>query len=139
MIDYIRNRFWNLYADLKQYKENPNQDDKKKLLLVLDRPEVPLHNNSSENEIRDEVKKRKISAGTRSKNGRLSRNTFLGLKKTCKKLGVSFYEYLLARLSHDKKIPYLPDLISLKLSGETWLPPTLEEVTDKTLLFLYFS
>jgi hypothetical protein len=150
LIDYIRNRFWNLYADLKSYKQNPNCDDKKKLkarfdsifttntgyaqldkvleslhknkkelLLVLDRPDIPLHNNSSETEIRDEVKKRKISAGTRSPNGRLSRNTFLSLKKTCKKLGISFYKYLLARFSNETNIPYLPDLIYMKLSGET--------------------
>ena len=33
------------------------------LLLVLDRPEIPLHNNSSENDLRDYVKKRKIKLG----------------------------------------------------------------------------
>jgi hypothetical protein len=67
------------YSQLDKTLESLHKN-KKELLLVLDRPEVPLHNNSSETEIRDEVKKRKISAGTRSLNGRLSRNTFFNSK-----------------------------------------------------------
>jgi hypothetical protein len=81
------------------------------LLLVLDRPEIPLHNNVSENDIRDYVKKRRISAGTRSDLGRRCRDTFLSLKKTCRKLGVSFWEYLQDRLLRRGGIPPLPDLI----------------------------
>jgi phosphoglycolate phosphatase-like HAD superfamily hydrolase len=81
------------------------------LLLVLDRPEIPLHNNLSENDIRDYVKKRRISAGTRSDLGRRCRDTFLSLKKTCRKLGVSFWEYLQDRLLGRGVIPPLPDLI----------------------------
>lgn len=85
--------------------------NKTELLLVLERPEIPLHNNLSENDIRDYVKKRKISATTRSDAGRDSRDTFLSLKKTCQKLGVSFWRYLLDRLGHTNDIPLLPDLI----------------------------
>ena len=36
--------------------------NKDELLLVLDRPEIPLHTNGSENDIRCFVTKRKISA-----------------------------------------------------------------------------
>jgi hypothetical protein len=36
------------------------------LLCVLDRPEIALHNNSAESDIREYVKKRKISGSTRS-------------------------------------------------------------------------
>ena len=39
-------------------------NNKTELLLVLDRPDVPLHNNLSEGDIREYVKKRKISGGT---------------------------------------------------------------------------
>jgi hypothetical protein len=39
---------------------------KAELLRVLDRPEIPLHTNSSENDIRAHVIKRKISGGTQS-------------------------------------------------------------------------
>ncbi|MCP5415263.1 MAG: transposase [Chromatiaceae bacterium] len=81
------------------------------LLLVLDRPEIPLHNNLSENDIRQYVKKRKISAGTRSDAGRRSRDTFLSLKTTCRKLGQSFWQYLQDRIQNLGQIPSLGDLI----------------------------
>ena len=81
------------------------------LLLVLDRPDIPLHNNLSERDIREYVKKRKISGSTRSDNGRRCRDTFTSLKKTCRKLGVSFWGYLNDRVSNAGEIPPLPDLI----------------------------
>jgi hypothetical protein len=64
------------------------------LLRVLDRPEVPLHTNRSESHLRDYVKKRKISGGTRSELGRRARDAFASLKKTCRELGVNFWAYL---------------------------------------------
>ena len=81
------------------------------LLRVLERPELPLHNNRSENDLRDRVKKRKISAGTRSEAGRRCRDTFASLKKTCRKHGISFWEYLKDRVSGLNVIPPLADLI----------------------------
>ncbi len=81
------------------------------LLRVLDRPEIPLHNNLSERDIRDYVKKRKISGSTRSENGRRCRDTFAGLKKTCRKHGVSFRNYLLDRTSGAGKLPSMAELI----------------------------
>ena len=68
--------------------------NKRVLLLVLERPDLPLHNNLSEGDIREYVKRRKISGGTRSEEGRRSRDTFASLKKTCRKLGVSFWSFL---------------------------------------------
>jgi hypothetical protein len=85
--------------------------NRNELLLVLDRPEIPLHNNLSENDIREYVKRRKISGGTRSDLGRQCRDTFISLKKTCRKLGVSFWKYLLDRISKRNEIPLLPELI----------------------------
>ncbi|HEV7874732.1 MAG TPA: transposase, partial [Enterovirga sp.] len=64
------------------------------LLRVLERPEIPLHTNGSENDIRACVTKRKISGGTMSEAGRTARDVMLGLMKTCAKLGVSFFRYL---------------------------------------------
>ena len=87
------------------------QRNRQELLRVLDYPELPLHNNRSENDIRDMVKKRKISAGTRSEDGRRCRDTFLSLKKTCVKHGLSFWEYLYDRVSGQNTIPPLTDLI----------------------------
>ena len=51
---------------------------KTELLRVLDRPEIPLHTNASENDIRCHVTKRKISGGTWSDAGRDARDTLLG-------------------------------------------------------------
>ena len=73
--------------------------NKAELLVVLDRPEIPLHTNGSENDIRCHVTKRKISGGTRSDAGRDCRDAFLGLAKTCAKPGISFWDYLGARLN----------------------------------------
>jgi hypothetical protein len=85
--------------------------NKSELLLVLERPDIPIHNNGAENAIREYVKKRKISGGTRSDTGRRCRDTFTSLKKTCRKLGVSFWQYLKDRIENIGQIPDLPDLI----------------------------
>jgi len=85
--------------------------NKKELLLVLERPEIPLHNNLSENDIRDYVKKRKISATTRSDEGQAAKDTFLSLKKTCQKLKISFWDYLLDRFRLTNNIPPLAKVI----------------------------
>jgi hypothetical protein len=87
------------------------QSKQAELLRVLERPELPLHNNRSENDLRDMVKKRKISAGTRREAGRRCRDSFASLKKTCRKHGLSFWEYLKDRVSGLKVIPPLADLI----------------------------
>ena len=81
------------------------------LLRVLDRPEVPLHNNAAESDIRDYVKKRKISGSTRSADGRRCRDTFASLKKTCRKLGIGFWDYLRDRIRGLGQMPRLADLI----------------------------
>lgn len=72
--------------------------NKAELLMVLDRPETPLHTNGSENDIRCQVIRRKISAGTRSDRGRDCRDAFLSLAKTCAKLGIAVWDYLGCRL-----------------------------------------
>ena len=86
---------------------------KHELLRVLERPEIPLHTNGSENDIRACVTKRKISGGTMSTAGRTARDVMLGLMKTCSKLKVSFFRYLGDRLHVPGAItiPPLPDLV----------------------------
>ena len=84
---------------------------KHELLRVLERPEIPLHTNGSENDIRACVTKRKISGGTVSEHGRDARDILLGLMKTCMKLGVSFYTYLGDRLTEAGAVPSLADLV----------------------------
>jgi len=53
-----------LHLALKRLDRNKNG-----LLLVLERPDIPLHNNLSESDIREYVKRRKISGLTRSEAG----------------------------------------------------------------------
>lgn len=72
--------------------------NKAELLMVLDWPATPLHTNGSESDIRCYVTRRKLSAGTRSDVGRDCRDAFLGLAKTCAKLGIEVWEYLGSRL-----------------------------------------
>ena len=146
-IEDIKARFWDLYDDLKAYKENPDKEkkteietcfdnlfttktccitldlalkrihkNKPELLLVLERPDVPLHNNLSENDIREYVKRRKVSGSTRNDLGRRSRDTFTSLKKTCRKLGISFWKYLLDRVTSCHEIPLLSEIIRQRAS-----------------------
>ena len=72
--------------------------NKAELLMVLERPDIPLHTNGSENDIRRHVTRRKVSAGTRSDSGRDCRDASLGLAKTCDKLGAALWDYLGSRL-----------------------------------------
>jgi Transposase IS66 family len=87
--------------------------NKPELLMVLDRPEIPLHTNGSERDIRLHVTKRKVSGGTRSLDGRDCRDAFLGLIRTAAKLGIAFWDYLGDRLNVPGQpiVPYLPDLV----------------------------
>lgn len=94
--------------------------NKAELLLVLERPEIPLHNNTSETDIREYVKRRKVSGSTRSLSGRQCRDTFTSLKKTCRKLGISFWDYLKDRTEGLKTIPQLSFLMRQRAPASTY-------------------
>ena len=97
---------------------NQIRNHKIELLQVLDCPEFPLHNNAAETDIREYVTRRKISGGTRSELGRKARDTFVGLKKTCRKLGISFWNYLTSRLHGDEQVLSLSDVIRAKAAAK---------------------
>ena len=101
------------YPDL-QYELGKLHRAREELLLVLEYPWLPLHNNLSERQIREYVKRRKISGGTRSTLGQRCRDVFASLKKTCKLHGVSFSRYLKDRISGVGIIPRLSDLVREK-------------------------
>ena len=132
MRDALGKQFDDLVAQRTDYPSIDSvlkgmEADRAKLLLVLERPEVPLHNNLSEGHIRDYVKKRKISGSTRSELGRRARDTFASLKKTCRRLGVNFWAYLQDRVRDLGEIPRLADQIRRKAeeSGPRRAPATL--------------
>jgi hypothetical protein len=87
---------------------------KDSLLLVLQYPELPLHNNASELGVRQRVRKRDVSFGPRTEDGVKSWDTFETLAETAKKLKVSFYKYLVDRITGTNQIQPLADLISLR-------------------------
>ena len=73
-----------------------------------------IHANTSDNDLRACVTKRRISGGTMSADGRQARDVMLGLMKTCRKLGISFFAYLGDRLGLSgtgERIPSLPGLV----------------------------
>jgi hypothetical protein len=138
----VRQRIWELYQELKAYRQQPQASQqavltarfdawcaartgypsvdavltemaahRADLLRVLERPEVPLHNNVSESHLREYVTKRKVSGGTRSGAGRRCRDTFASLKKTCRCLGVNFWEYVQDRVRGVSQVPQLTELM----------------------------
>ena len=107
-----KTRYQLLNQTLKRIHQN-----KSELLLVLERPEIPLHTNGSERDIRDYVKKKKVSGGTRSALGRRCRDTFASLKKTCRKQGISFWHYLLDRLTGSGEVPPLSNLVTQRAAS----------------------
>jgi hypothetical protein len=97
---------------------------KASLLMVLDHPEIPLHNNPAELGARQRVRKRDVSFGPRTPDGAKAWDTFMTLTATAKKLGVSIYSYIHDRVSGACDLPALADLINQRASqqplGTSW-------------------
>lgn len=72
----------------------PQLRRKDELLKVLEHPDIPLHTNAWENDIRSFVTRRKISGGTISLGCRIARDVMLGQMKTRQNLGTFSYRYL---------------------------------------------
>jgi hypothetical protein len=73
-------------ANFQKYREE--------LLKSLDYPAVPLHNNGSEQSIREMVKRRDVSGSTKSIEGQKFRDGLASIKQTCRKLGLSLYSFV---------------------------------------------
>lgn len=97
---------------------------KQELLRVLQRPDTPLHNNSSETCARAAKIKLKISGGTRSEMGQKVRDTFLSLKQTCRKLGINFMSFLQDRVRGQYEIPRLAATIRERALAAVADPPS---------------
>ena len=122
MKDGLKKRFDEIFTQKTSYTSlnlllRRLHKNKSELLLVLERPEIPLHTNASEGDIRGHVLKQKISGGTRSDLGRKCRDTFSSLKKTCRKLGISFWSYLIDRISCSDQIPALHHIIEQRIAA----------------------
>ena len=84
---------------------------KDQLLMVLQHPEIPLHNNPAELAARQRVRKRDISFGPRTAEGLAAWDTFMTLTATAKKLNVSFFAYIYDRVAGLYTLPSLAEII----------------------------
>lgn len=102
------------------------REKKAGLLLVLQHPELPLHNNPAELAARRRVRKRDVSFGPHSRAGIAAWDTMMTLAATTQQLGVSFLAYLHDRFHQAERIPPLADLIRAKAAtlqlGASWAP-----------------
>jgi hypothetical protein len=100
---------------------------KEHLLAVLAHPEIPLHNNPAELGARRRVRKRDVSFGPRTDDGKRAWDTFMTLAATAQKLGVSFYAYIHDRVSQAYLMPDLDRLIQARAPelnlGTSWSTP----------------
>jgi hypothetical protein len=112
----ICGRFDSIFSTVTGYKTLDDRiamtrKKKDELLLVLNYPNIPLHNNTAEIAVREGVIKRKISYGTRSDLGKMAWENMLSIMDTCRKLGVGFYKYILDIFSNSYSMPRLSELI----------------------------
>ena len=128
--DRLTQAFETLFAETTGYDALDDRIAKTKakkdaLLMVLKHPEIPLHNNPAELEGRRRVRKRDVSFGPRTEEGKKAWDTFMSLAATAKKLKVSFYQYIHDRVTQTNTIPQLADLISQQAQqhqlGASWV------------------
>ena len=123
--------FWKLFTKKTGYEQ---LDERKRLtalkvdelLLVLEHPELPLHNNPAELAARTMVQRRNISYATQTQQGTKAWDIFMSLVATTRKLGISFFEYIRDRISQIGNIPSLGTIIRDKSDsnpfGWSWMP-----------------
>ncbi|WP_017318871.1 IS66 family transposase [Mastigocladopsis repens] len=125
----LKSKFWKLFDTKSGYEQ---LDERKRLtvakaselLLVLEHPELPLHNNPAELAARTMVQRRNVSYATQTTEGTQAWDTFMSLVATTRKLEISFFEYMRDRISQIRAIPSLAQVIREKSSliplGWSW-------------------
>lgn len=127
----LRSEFWKLFDTKSGYQQ---LDERKRLtllksselLIVLEHPELPLHNNPAELAARTMVQRRNISYATQTLEGTQAWDTFMSLVATTRKLGISFFKYVRDRISQLGNIPSLGTIIreqsALNHFACSWMP-----------------
>ena len=149
ILDEFIDKLWQFYGRLKSYRQKNSvlaqvlRDDfdklfgapcdyralakrmertlanKDRLLVRLDKPFVPLHNNSAERGMRRVVRKRDISLHTTSDRGTSIKDGFLSVVETARKLNVNVLEYIDAKV-RGLTIQYsLAELVIMKYQKPT--------------------
>jgi hypothetical protein len=119
MATQLSMRFDRLFATTTGYdaldqRIKLSRTKKTELLLVLDHPFLPTHNNGSELGTRVQARIRDINFQTISENGTKSKDTFATLVQTARKLSVNFYRYVYDRVTKKFEMPSLAEVILLK-------------------------
>jgi hypothetical protein len=83
---------------------------KNALLLLVDFPFLPLHNNASELGTRVQARICDINLQTVSENGTKSKDTFATIVQTARKLGVNVYLYIYDRITKKLDMPSLVEM-----------------------------
>ncbi|MFM5956142.1 MAG: transposase [Dolichospermum sp.] len=127
----LRSEFWKLFDTKSGYQQLDARKQltllkSSELLIVLEHPELPLHNNPAELAARTMVQRRNISYATQTLEGTQAWDTFMSLVATTRKLGISFFEYVRDRISQLGNLPSLATIIheqsSLNSFGCSWMP-----------------
>jgi hypothetical protein len=93
------------------------------LLVSLEQPKLPLHNNTSELAALVQAQARDVSLHTKSAAGTKIKASLMTISQTVKKLGVNTYEYIFDRVSCEFKLPSLAELIQQKSQADSAVNP----------------
>ncbi len=108
--------------------------NKTELLLVLEHPNIPLHNNESELAVRKEKQRGDISFQTVSQKGTEALDTYLSIYDTCRKLGVIPYDYIRDRISGKYEMVALADLIRKRAEEDKKKTSAIEKVKSSNTI-----
>ena len=114
--DALRTAFDDLFGQTSGYQQLDERlaltrAKKASLLMVLDHPEILLHNNPAELGARQRVRKRDVSLQARTGEGIAAWDTFQTLVGTANKLAVNVYQYFYDRIAQTNVLPSLAALI----------------------------
>ena len=93
---------------------NKTLKNKDKLLIVLVKPEIPLHNNLAELKARAKARKRDISYHTMSDKGTTCLDAFMTITQTAIQLNVDVFQYIKQMINGDQNRETLAELIRAK-------------------------
>ncbi len=120
-IDKLSNEFTELFSTITGYEKLDKQIEltlkkKRQLLLVLEKPELPLHNNPAELMARKQAGMRDVHLHTMSEEGTKAKDTMVTITETCKKLAVNVFDYIYDRITKNYSMPSLAELITIRSS-----------------------
>jgi len=122
LAETLSSEFDKLFSTKSGYNELDDRIAKTKLkeqnlLTVLKHPEIPLHNNRSENGARVQKRREDVSLHTMTEEGTKAKDTMMTIVESCKKLGVSAYKFIDDRISRKFEMPSLAELIKARAAS----------------------